>query len=75
MSAWRSTDPRALKMETLETQRQHLLLLREHHQRWMNEADDPKISRLHADVIDSISVMEARCATLLRALQAQRDKE
>jgi hypothetical protein len=75
MNSFQPRDPRAIKLETLEAQQKHLLLLREHHLQWMKEADDPKIGSLHADVVDSIRETEHRCATLLRALQAQTDKE
>jgi hypothetical protein len=75
MSAWQSPDPLELKMETLKAQQGHLLLLREHHLRWMNDTDNPEIGRKHGDMVNLLRQAEDQIQSLLDVLQAQLDKE
>jgi len=60
---------RSRKIESLKAHQEYLRLLGNHHQEWMNSADDPGIVRLHGDILDLIKQMEDRNRDLLDALR------
>jgi hypothetical protein len=60
-----------LHLMALETQRQHMLIVRDSHQSWIIKTDDAEINRIRRDLIDLIEEMVDRYGQLLEALQRQ----
>ncbi len=61
------------KIESLQTQREYLNLLRVRQLHWMNSADDPEIQHVHREIAELIEKMTDQYSHLLDALQRQRD--
>jgi len=68
-------NPRAVQIESLKTEQQHLLLLQEHHLRWMKDADNPRIATRHEEMVNLFIRAEAQLRFLLKDLEAQLNKE
>ena len=58
-----------VKLESLQTQLDHLNLLRLRHLQWMNSANDPRIEGLHSDIIARIEEITDKYNGLLDELQ------
>jgi len=72
MSGRQPSALRARKIESLKAHQEYLRLLRNHHQEWIDNIDDPEICRLHLDILDLINQMEDRNRNLLDALRNAR---
>jgi hypothetical protein len=58
-----------VKVESLQTQLDHLNLLRLRHLQWMNTADDPTTKELHANIARRIEEITDQYHGLLVALR------
>jgi hypothetical protein len=58
-----------VKKESLQTQLDHLNLLRLRHLQWMNSANDPRIEDLHLNIAEQIEQVIDQYSGLLGALQ------
>jgi len=62
-----------VKVESLQTQLEHLNLLRRRHLHWMTLANDPRVEGLHADIAVQIEEITAKYNGLLDELQRESD--
>jgi len=60
-----------VKVESLQTQLEHLSLLRRRHLHWMSVANDPRIEGLHADLARQLEEVIAKYNRLLGELQQE----
>ncbi len=58
-------------MESLQTQPEHLNLLRQRHLQWMSSASDPTVEGLHADIAAQLEAVTAKYNGLLKELQQE----
>jgi hypothetical protein len=58
-----------VKLESLQTQLDHLNLLRLRHLQWMSSADDPEIEAMHSDIAERLEEITAQYKGLLDALR------
>ena len=72
----RRNSPRveALRIELLKRQSEALLLVKEHHLRWMNETDDPKIRALYYSVAQSLEQTLYQYDDFLEVLETRKNK-
>lgn len=57
-----------VKLESLQTQLEHLNLLRLRHLHWMSSADDAETKEMHARIVEQIKEITSQYKGLLVAL-------
>ncbi|MGE5777481.1 MAG: hypothetical protein ACM33V_14755 [Chloroflexota bacterium] len=58
-----------VKLESLQTQLEHLNLLRLRHLHWMNSADDSQTKAMHSRIVEQIREISDQYKGLLTALR------
>ena len=58
-----------VKVESLQTQLEHLNLLRLRHLQWRKAANDPRVESLHSDIIAQIEKITDKYSGLIGQLQ------
>ena len=75
MSTRQSHHLRALHIETLKLQQEHLFVLRDRYRIWITESDDIESNHIRRDIIDLIEKVVDQHNHLLEAGQRQGDGE
>ena len=75
MSTQQSQHLRSLHLESLRIQREHMLVVLDRHQAWIQDTEDNEINRMRRDIIDLIEKTADQYDHLLEALQSQRTGE
>jgi hypothetical protein len=63
------------KIESLQTQREYLNLVRLRHLQWMSSADDPQIQPVHQEIAELIETITDHYSHLINALGQPGDTE
>jgi hypothetical protein len=75
MSTRQAQHLRALQIEALKIQQEHLLVVRDRHRAWIQNSDDMETYRIRREIIDLIEKTIDHYDELLKALQRQESGE
>ncbi len=62
------------KIESLQTQQEHLNLLRQRHLSWLNSTGDGRGRELHQEIIELLEEVTDRYSQLLHVLHGRQDR-